>query len=139
MAARRGDGSTAVEVVLLPNLKNCLVNLPASLVALLLNSNTIAQNVVVELQWRQTQASPQDQQRGKPPGTTQSVYLGWTGMQSQSKVAALLGREGIRGGSRQEQDVAAVEVDATFARRLGLSEGTKVGGYARAWMRICEG
>ncbi|EME39300.1 hypothetical protein DOTSEDRAFT_159533 [Dothistroma septosporum NZE10] len=117
--------STTVEVVLLPALKSCLLNLPASLVSLLLNSNIVAQNVVVEVQWRQAAASSQEQQRGKAAATAQSVYLGWTGMQSQSKVAPLVGRDAVRSGGRQEQDVPTVEIDATFARRLGLSEGMK--------------
>lgn len=131
VAGRRSGGSgssTTVEVVLLPSLKNCLLNLPASLVALLLNSNTIAQNVVVELQYRQPPPAGQDA-RSKAAATTQSVYLGWTGMQSQTKLSPLIGRDGIRGGSgggRGEQEVATVEVDATLARRLGLSEGMKV-------------
>jgi peroxin-1 len=54
----------------------------------------------------------------------QSVYLGWTGMQSQMR-QSLVGREGIR-GTRAEQEVQTVEVDGTFARRLGLQEGMKV-------------
>lgn len=132
VAGRRtasSGSSTTVEIVLLPGLKNCLLNLPASLVALLLNANTIAQNVVVELQYRQPPPAGQ-----KPPPTPQSVYLGWTGMQSQTKLSPLVGREGIRGSSgngRSEQEVPTVEVDATLARRLGLSDGMKVCG--REW------
>ncbi|CAK3849560.1 related to AAA+-type ATPase [Lecanosticta acicola] len=127
MANRRVENTTYVELVLLPGLKSCLVNLPASLVSLLLNSNTVAQNVVVELQWRQPSPSNGDQQRGKPAASTQSAFLGWTGMQSQAKMASLVGRDGIRSasGGRQEQDVPTVEMDSTFARRLGLSDGVK--------------
>lgn len=128
-AGRRSGGSgssTTVEIVLLPSLKNCLLNLPASLVALLLNSNTIAQNVIVELQFRQPTPTGQDP-RSKTASASQSVYLGWTGMQSQTKLSALVGREGIRGSNgRAEQEVPTVEVDATLARRLGLSDGMKV-------------
>lgn len=131
VAGRRSGGSgsaSTVEIVLLPGLKNCLLNLPASLVALLLNSNTIAQNVVVELQFRQPAPAGQDP-RSKTTPTTQSVYLGWTGMQSQTKLSPLIGRDGIRGGSgggRGEQEVPTVEIDATLARRLGMGEGMKV-------------
>ncbi|KAK4500258.1 hypothetical protein PRZ48_008447 [Zasmidium cellare] len=100
-------GSSTFELTLLPNLKNCLLNLPPTLASALVNANTIAQNVVVELQWR-----GQEQQRGKP-STTQSAFLGWTGMQSQSK-------------RKERGDVQVVEVDATFARLLGLGEGVKV-------------
>lgn len=45
-------------------------------------------------------------------------------MQSQARLAGLVGREGVRG--TQEKEVATVEMDATFARRLGIGEGTKV-------------
>lgn len=105
-------GSSTFEITLLPNLKNCLLNLPPTLASALVNANTIAQNVVVELQWRSSQ---EQQQRGKPAAsTTQSAFLGWTGMQSQSK-------------RKERGDVQTVEVDATFARLLGLGEGVKVG------------
>ncbi|CAK1367623.1 unnamed protein product [Cercospora beticola] len=116
-----GSSGTTVELAVLPSLKSCLVNLPPSLVSLLLNANTVAQNVVVELQYRQAQPVGAD---GKTkPTTTQSVFVGWTGMQSQSRPSSVIGREGVRGP--QEKDVATVEIDATFARRLGLSGGMK--------------
>lgn len=118
-----GSSGTTVELAILPSLKSCLVNLPGSLVSLLLNANTVAQNVVVELQYRQAQPAGSD---GKnKPATTHSVFVGWTGMQSQSRPTPLIGREGVRSGS-QEKDVATVEIDATFARRLGLNAGMKV-------------
>lgn len=142
VAGRRPGGAsstttTSVELALLPSLRSCLVNLPASLVALLLNANTVAQNVVVELQYRQAQPTGSD---GKPkPATTQSVFVGWTGMQSQSKPTPVIGRDGVRGGS-QDRELATVEIDATFARRLGLSAGTKVGTrQQRAGMGYCIG
>lgn len=117
---------TEVEIVFpSPHLKNCLVNLPGSLVSLLLNANTLAQNVVVELQWRQPTPSSQEQQRGKPASSTVNAFLGWTGYQSAARMGSLVGREGVRGGS--EKEGPTVEMDATFARRLGLSEGMKVG------------
>jgi peroxin-1 len=120
-----GSASTtaAVEVVLLPNLKSCLLNLPASLVSLLLNANTLAQNVIVELRFRTADG------KGKPgqaAGPEQSVFMGWTGMQSQVRLSPLVGRDGVRSGN-QEKETQTVEIDATFARRLGLAEGTKVG------------
>ena len=49
-------------------------------------------------------------------------------MPSKRRIAPVVGRDGIsgvRGGSR-EQDVAVVEVDSTFGRVLGLSDGQKV-------------
>ncbi|KAK4542104.1 hypothetical protein LTR36_007135 [Oleoguttula mirabilis] len=133
MAARRAPSTSVAqaEIALLPNLKSCLLNLPTSLVSLLLNSNTVAQNVVVELSYRQPAAPSSHDPKQKPASTAKSLYLGWTGMQSQAKLAPVVGRDGIAGGrgggGRQEQDVAVVEVDATFGRLLGLSEGMKVG------------
>lgn len=51
-------------------------------------------------------------------------------MQSKRKLAPVVGRDGISGsrGSavNREQDVPVVELDTTFARTLGLSEGQKV-------------
>ncbi|EMD91111.1 hypothetical protein COCC4DRAFT_39736 [Bipolaris maydis ATCC 48331] len=113
------------EVVLHQSLKNCLVNLPSSLVSVLVNANTVAQNVVVELSYRQP----------PPPGATdnknaapKSVFLGWTGMQSKRKIAPVVGKDGLRGSPAvSQQDIPAVEVDATFARLTGLQQGQKVG------------
>ncbi|KAF2767434.1 AAA-domain-containing protein [Teratosphaeria nubilosa] len=127
-ASTPGTGLHA-DVALVPSLKNCLVNLPASVVQLLLNANTVAQNVVVELGWRQ-----QPDPKPKPPGQPRSVYLGWTGMQSQSRfLAPLVGRDGRSGGGGgggggggEGKEVPVVEVDATFGRLIGLAEGLKV-------------
>ena len=50
-------------------------------------------------------------------------------MQSKRKLAPIVSRDGIsgtRGNSGREQDVPLVEIDATFARALGLSDGQKV-------------
>ncbi|KAL4956146.1 P-loop containing nucleoside triphosphate hydrolase protein [Aspergillus filifer] len=112
--------STTAEVALLP-LKNCLVNLPPSLVSLLVNANTTAQNVIVELQFRPTV--------GRDGSTTpRSCYLGWTGMPSKRRIAPVVGRDGINSSSStREQDAATVELDTTFGRVLGLSDGQRVG------------
>jgi len=136
------SSSAQAEIFLLPTLKSCLLNLPSALVAVLLNSNTLAQNVIVEISFRVPSAatsSPADSRRGKGlaaagNGVEKRVWLGWTGMQSQGRLAGLVGREGGRvgrgdGGGREGQEVAAVEVDATFGRLVGLSEGMKVGGW----------
>jgi peroxin-1 len=109
-APRKPPASSQAEVALLPSLKNCLLNLPSSLVNVLSNSNAVVQNVVVELSFKQAAGSD-----GKP-GKQQSVFLGWTGMRSQTR----------RSGPRQEQEVAGVEVDGTFGRLLGLRDGMKV-------------
>jgi len=129
-----GGGGAAVaqaEIALLPSLKNCLVNLPSSLVQLLMNSDTVAQNVIVEVSWRQPVPASVDTKQ-KPQYTLKSVYLGWTGMQSRTRPGSVALRNGtgsVRGGSaggRKEQDVALVELDSTFGRLVGLTEGMKV-------------
>lgn len=129
MSSRKSSsGTTQADLVLLPTLKNCLLNLPSTLVSALLNSNTLAQNVIVELSWRQqqqSQSSSQNQskdgrQRSQGGGSVQrSVFFGWTGMSSQRRESGT-GRDA---GKKVEE---TVEVDATFARLVGLGEGVKV-------------
>ncbi|KAL1968522.1 hypothetical protein VTN77DRAFT_1732 [Rasamsonia byssochlamydoides] len=124
MAPSRKPSITA-EVALVP-LKNCLVNLPSSLVSLLVNANAAAQNVIVELQYRSSVSWPGSQSNSGP--TQRSSYLGWTGMPSKRKLAPVVGKDGISGGSSaREHEVAVVEIDTTFGRVLGLTEGQKVG------------
>jgi peroxin-1 len=124
--APRKPSSTA-EVALVP-LKNCLVNLPPSLVSLLVNANTAAQNVIVELQYRPASGRANSNQAQR------SCYLGWTGMPSKRKLAPVVGREGISSGSTRELDVSTVEIDTTFGRVVGLSEGQKVSPSWRFWL-----
>ncbi|KAK0650092.1 Peroxisome biosynthesis protein PAS1 [Lasiodiplodia hormozganensis] len=128
--APKKPAAVQAEVALLHSLKNCLVNLPASLVSVLVNANTVAQNVVVELTYRQASFDSSAASNG-PKSVQRSVFLGWTGMQAQTKPAPVVGRDGLAGSRGtsvgREQDVAAVELDATFGRLLGLSNGQKVG------------
>ncbi|KZM22994.1 Peroxisome biosynthesis protein pex1 [Ascochyta rabiei] len=127
MPPKKPAGSVVqAEVALQQSLKNCLVNLPASLVAVLVNANAVAQNVVVELSYRQPPPpGASDARNASPP---KSVFVGWTGMQSKRRLAAVVDRNGLRNSpAASQQDMAAVEVDATFARLIGLSEGQKVG------------
>ncbi|KUI57564.1 Peroxisome biosynthesis protein PAS1 [Cytospora mali] len=114
--------ATAAEVSLV-HLKNCLVNLPASLVSLLVTVDTPVQNVVVELNYRDASPKAADKPSGSPPS---SVYLGWTGMPSKKKLASVVGRDGIGGSGLREQDVPLIEIDPTLANTLGLQEGQKV-------------
>jgi peroxin-1 len=129
MASRR-QSTTQAELVFLPNLRNCLLNLPSSLVSVLLNSNTIAQNVVVELSYRVPAPQSSQDPKQRQPGVSKSVFLGWTGMQSQAKQTSIVGRDGLAASARGEgggkREVDTVEVDATFGRLLGLGEGMKV-------------
>ncbi|KAF2657302.1 AAA-domain-containing protein [Lophiostoma macrostomum CBS 122681] len=117
------------EIALQQTLKNCLVNLPSSLVSVLVNANAIAQNVVVELSYRQP--TPPSVSEPKTPSPHKSVFLGWTGMQSKRRLAPVVSRDGLSGtrgtATARDQDVQAVEVDTTFARLIGLNDGQKVG------------
>ncbi|KAI1335616.1 P-loop containing nucleoside triphosphate hydrolase protein [Xylariaceae sp. FL0016] len=126
MAPRKNAQSTAAEISLV-HLKNCLVNLPSSLVNLLVTVNTPAQNVIVELSFRAPAAS-NGAAKASSVSTTRSIYVGWTGMPSKRKVAPIVDRDGINGarGGGRDQDVASVEMDATLASTLGLSDGQKV-------------
>lgn len=125
MASRKNAQSTAAELSLV-HLKNCLVNLPSSLVSLFVNINTPAQNVVVELNYRTPSPSGSSQSNGA--SSQRSIFVGWTGMPSKRKLASLVGRDGISAsrGSARDQEVASVEIDATLASTIGLHDGQKV-------------
>lgn len=82
-----------------------------------------AQNVIVELNYRDAKST-----NGTSSGPQQqSVFVGWTGMPSKRRTASLVGREGINGmRASREQEVQLVELDATLAKTLGISEGQRV-------------
>ncbi|KAK7747748.1 Peroxisome biosynthesis protein pex1 [Diatrype stigma] len=126
--SRPNAHSTAAEISLV-HLKNCLVNLPSSLVNLLVTINTPAQNVIVELNYRVPSSTNGTASGGGGSSSSQrSIYLGWTGMPSKRKIAPIVGRDGINTtrGSGRDQEVTSVELDATLAATLGLSDGQKI-------------
>ena len=51
-----------------------------------------------------------------------SIYVGWTGEQSQQTGSSWLGQE----LSRKRTEIPKVEIDATFARTVGLAESQRV-------------
>ncbi|KAK5624706.1 hypothetical protein RRF57_000423 [Xylaria bambusicola] len=122
MASKKNALSAASEISLV-HLKKCLVNLPTSLVNLLVNVNTPAQNVVVELNYRVAPTSDGSDQPNSSP-SQRSIYAGWTGMPSKRKLVPIVDRDGISNG--RDREVSSVELDATLAATLGLSEGQKV-------------
>lgn len=83
---------------------------------------------MVELSYRPP-PSPISNPPNAPPAQ-RSVFVGWTGFASKRKLAPIVSRDGISGTrgstSNRDQEVALVEIDATFARILGLSDGQKV-------------
>ncbi|TVY22528.1 Peroxisome biosynthesis protein [Lachnellula hyalina] len=124
---RRNSQATSAEISVVAHLKNCLVNLPSSLCSLLINSNTVAQNIIIELNYRAPSQPGAKQTNGAPK--ERAVFVGWTGMQSKRKLAPIVSRDGIagtRGNTGREQEVPLVEIDATFARTLGIVDGQKV-------------
>ncbi|KAH0562261.1 hypothetical protein GP486_003046, partial [Trichoglossum hirsutum] len=129
-ARKPGIQSTPAEISLI-HLKSCLVNLPSSLVSVLVNANTPAQNVVIELTYRQAQPPAVGSTTGSGSSQVQtSVYVGWTGMSSRRRLAPIVGKEGISGirGSAvgREQEIPLVEIDASFGRMLGLQDAQKI-------------
>ena len=127
--APRGNLSMTAELSLV-HLKNCLANLPPSLVTPLSNFNTAAQNVIVEV-------SPARGAPGTPSSSSLSgqfqrpIFLGWTGLPSRRKASSLAaaGRDAgfSRGGyGAQALDVPLIEMDVTLGRALGLVDGQRV-------------
>lgn len=85
-----------------------------------------AQNVVVELQYRPTSSASNSQSNASHP--QKCSYVGWTGMPSKRRLAPVVNKDGISGarGSSREQEIPTVEIDSTFGRVLGLSDGQRV-------------
>ncbi|KAF6227434.1 hypothetical protein HO133_008878 [Letharia lupina] len=111
---------TQAEIKLV-ELKNCFVNVPRSIVGLLDNAKAVVQNVVIELQYKE---SSTEQVLKRPNGASQrSVYVGWTGMASTAKSTSITDRT----GRRPIDEIGVVEIDAMFGRMLGLMDGQKVG------------
>jgi peroxin-1 len=87
------------------SLRNALVNIPPKLEAALNASNTLAQNVVVQISW-------------KDSGKEKNVYTGWTGVSCQKATSPT--------DSRKNDGVPMFEIDPAFAANVGLREGTRV-------------
>ncbi|KAK5100761.1 Peroxisome biosynthesis protein pex1 [Exophiala xenobiotica] len=113
--------SVKVDVVF-ASLKNCLVNLPPSLIALVSNTNTPVQNVVVELQFRSHKSSTGSVSSAEIQRT---AFAGWTGMPSRTRPTSVLDQQRSRGG--RDGDTQTVEIDGSFAKTLGLAEGQQIG------------
>ncbi|TQS35788.1 hypothetical protein Golomagni_03780 [Golovinomyces magnicellulatus] len=124
---RRKEQSIPAEISLV-HLHNCLVNLPASISSLLTNVNTLAQNVIVELNYRTHTPGPVSSNNNSP---LRSVYVGWTGLQSSRRLAPIFDKHGSNGlrslhDGEGDQEVQLVELDYTFARTLQIVDGHKV-------------
>lgn len=100
------------------SLKQCLINLPLSIHAPLLDRSISPQSIVIELTF--TPASSAQTGTGTKKSITNKVYVGWTGLPSQ-----LVGMSSnqVRGGKGQ---LERIEIDPQFAQMIGLSEGLPV-------------
>lgn len=110
-----------VEVSFTP-LRNCLANLPASLIALISTTDTPVQNVIVELQYRSNTSSSG---AISSASVSRTAFAGWTGMPARTRPTSLLNQERTR--NSRETEVQTIEIDGTFAKALGLSEGQQIG------------
>ncbi|KAI9683343.1 MAG: Peroxisome biosynthesis protein pex1 [Trizodia sp. TS-e1964] len=135
-SSRKSAQPATSAVVVFAQLRSCLVNLPSSLVSILVNANTPAQNIVVELSYRASQdaenarVNSRSTSKSNKQTPSLSAFVGWTGLPSQRRLTEFV-RIGSVGRSKanvagKEQEGAAIEIDAAFGRTLGLVDGQKV-------------
>ena len=87
------------------SLRNALINVPPRLEAALTASNTLAQNVVVQISW-------------KEGGKDKNAYAGWTGVSCRKTSSPV--------GIRKNENIGMFDIDPAFAGNIGLKEGTRV-------------
>jgi peroxin-1 len=87
------------------SLRNALINIPPKIEAALNASNTFAQNVVIQISW-------------KEGGRDKNAYTGWTGVSCRRTASPI--------GTRKNDTVSMFEIDPAFAANVGLREGTRV-------------
>ncbi|KAG5767049.1 hypothetical protein H9Q72_004892 [Fusarium xylarioides] len=110
----------------LANLQNCFANLPPLLCTSLDSLNTPSQNVLIELSYEDRTSTDVSESAGYVK--SRSVFLGWTGLQSRQRSHPpeerhRSGRERNRPNARE---LSLVDIDAAFARTLGLSDGQEI-------------
>jgi peroxin-1 len=87
------------------SLRNALINVPPKIEAALNASNTLAQNVVIQISW-------------KDGSKDKNAFTGWTGVSCRKTSSPV--------GPRKNDGVAMFDIDPAFAANVGLREGTKV-------------
>ena len=92
-------------IVAFASLRNALINVPPKIEAALIASNTFAQNVVIQISW-------------KDGGRDKNAYAGWTGVPCRKTSPPV--------GARKNDMVAMFDIDPAFAANVGLREGTRV-------------
>lgn len=98
------------------SLKNCLVNLPQSLINVITTTDAPVQDVIVEILLQEKDKDGKHVQR--------SIYTGWSGMHS---LPAPKPNRSEYGFSGKESGRETVDIDPTFGRALGLKEGQRIG------------
>jgi peroxin-1 len=92
-------------VVAFASLRNALINVPPKIEAALIASNTLAQNVVIQITW-------------KDGGKDKNAFTGWTGVSCRRTFSPV--------GARKDDGVGMFDIDPAFAANVGLREGTRV-------------
>ena len=96
-------GTPAIAVF--ASLQNALINVPPKIEAALNTSNTLIQNVVIQISW-------------KEGGRDKNAYTGGTGVSCRKTTSPV--------GARKNDLVPMFDIDPAFAAILGLREGTRV-------------
>jgi peroxin-1 len=86
-------------------LRNALINVPPKIEAALNASNSLAQNVVIQISW-------------KDGGKDKHAYAGWTGVSCRKTTSPI--------GPRKSENISIFDIDPAFAGTIGLKEGTRV-------------
>ena len=92
-------------IVAFASLRNALINVPPRIEAALDASNTLTQNVIIQISW-------------KEGGRDKNAYTGWTGVSCRKTASPV--------GARKNDLVPMFDIDPAFAANLGLREGTRV-------------
>ena len=87
------------------SLRNALIDIPPKLEAALNASNTFAQNVIVQISWKEA-------------GKDKNAYAGWTGVSCRKTFSPL-------GPRKNDPTTAMFNIDPVFAANIGLREGTR--------------
>lgn len=87
------------------SLRNALINVPPRIEAALNASNTLTQNVIIQISW-------------KEGGRDKNAYTGWTGVSCRKAASPV--------GVRKNDLVPMFDIDPAFAASIGLREGRRV-------------
>lgn len=116
MAPAKKSSAFGADIAFNPDLRNCLVNIPAPLAnAIGDRSDVKIQHVVVEVGWNAPPAKENAKLRRRVVGA------GWTGMPSMKQQSAALDSRGKPGKAPE-----VLEIDPTYARINGIENGQRV-------------